>query len=286
LLVPKRGRLKKLIDHANSNAREALTRRLAESVSQRKLLEELAIKLELDAAPGRIEVFDNSHISGVKAVGAMIVVDYDGFNRSAYRKFNIQGQGSLSLGQSLSTSTNSGDDYAMMREVLTRRFSRALKEDPGRVDGQWPDLVLIDGGKGHLNVALQVFEELGISGLSLAAIAKGKDRHAGRESIFQPHSDKPIYLQTRDPVSYFLQRIRDEAHRFAIGAHRKQRSRAIGQSILDEVPGVGANRKKALLHHFGNAKAVTQAGRNDLEVVQGISSSLATKIYDWFHTDT
>ena len=173
----------------------------------------------------------------------------------------------------------------MMREVLTRRFSNALKEDPDRTGGQWPDLVLIDGGKGQLGVAVEVFDELGIDSVSLAAIAKGPDRDAGRERVFQPKRKEPITLQPRDPVSYFLQRIRDEAHRFAIGAHRKQRTKAIGKSILDEVPGIGARRKKSLLHHFGDAKAVSQAGRTDLEAVEGISSSLAAKIYDWFHAD-
>ena len=284
LAVPVRGDRRKLIDHAIVNAKEALTRRLAESASQRKLLEGLAAKLGLEMALDRIEVYDNSHVAGTKAVGAMIVVGPEGFNRSAYRKFNIKGAhwtGPRNNAKDFSP----GDDYAMMREVLTRRFSNALKDDPGRTGGQWPDLVLIDGGKGQLGVAVEVFNELGIEGVSLAAIAKGPNRDAGRERVFQPASKDPITLQPRDPVSYFLQRIRDEAHRFAIGAHRKQRSKAIGKSILDEVPGVGARRKKALLHHFGDAKAVSQAGRSDLEAVEGISSSLAVKIYDWFHTD-
>ncbi len=284
LAVPVRGDRRKLIDHAIVNAKEALTRRLAESASQRKLLEGLAAKLGLEMALDRIEVYDNSHVAGTKAVGAMIVVGPEGFNRSAYRKFNIKGAhwtGPRNNAKDFSP----GDDYAMMREVLTRRFSNALKDDPGRTGGQWPDLVLIDGGKGQLGVAVEVFNELGIEGVSLAAIAKGPNRDAGRERVFQPASKDPITLQPRDPVSYFLQRIRDEAHRFAIGAHRKQRSKAIGKSILDEVPGVGARRKKALLHHFGDAKAVSQAGRIDLEAVEGISSSLAVKIYEWFHAD-
>ena len=286
LLVPKRGNLKKLVDHAIINAKEALSRRLAESASQRKLLDGLAKKFELEKTPSRIEIYDNSHISGSKAVGAMVVVGADGFNRSAYRKFNIIGEGLPSLARAYQYELNPGDDYAMMREVLSRRFARALKDDPSRTGGQWPDLILIDGGKGHLNVALQVFEDLGIEDVALAAIAKGKERNAGRESIFQPNRERPIILQQRDPVAYFLQRIRDEAHRFAIGTHRKRRSKVLGQSILDEVPGVGTRRKKALLHHFGDAKAVAQAGRSDLEVVEGISSSLAAKIYDWFHSDT
>ena len=284
LAVPVRGNRRKLIDHAIVNAEEALNRRLAESASQRKLLESLTVKFGLEARPDRIEVYDNSHIAGTKAVGAMIVVGPEGFNRSAYRKFNIKGAKGTNSSEN-AKGFNPGDDYAMMREVLTRRFSRALREDRDRMGGQWPDLVLIDGGKGQLGVAVEVFDELGIEGVNLAAIAKGQDRGAGHERIFQPERADPITLQLRDPVSYFLQRIRDEAHRFAIGAHRKQRSKAIGKSILDEVPGVGARRKKALLHHFGDANAVAQAGRVDLEAVEGISSSLATKIYDWFHAD-
>ena len=284
LVVPVRGDRRKLVDHAIVNAKEALTRRLAESASQRKLLEGLAAKFDLEAAPERIEVYDNSHVAGAKAVGAMVVAGPEGFNRSAYRKFNIKGAKGTGPREN-AEGFSPGDDYAMMREVLTRRFSRALKEDPGRMGDQWPDLVLIDGGKGQLGVAAEVFEELGIEGVNLAAIAKGPDRDAGHERIFRPDRADPITLQARDPVSYFLQRIRDEAHRFAIGAHRKQRSKAIGKSILDEVPGVGARRKKALLHHFGDAKAVSQAGRTDLEAVEGISSSLAVKIYDWFHAD-
>jgi len=160
-----------------------------------------------------------------------------------------------------------------------------LKEDPDRTDGQWPDLVLVDGGKGQLGIALEVFQELGIEDVDLAAIAKGPDRNAGRERIFLPGAVSPITLQTRDPVSYFLQRIRDEAHRFAIGAHRTRRSKAIGKSVLDEIPGVGARRKKALLHHFGDSKSVAQAGKSDLAAVEGISKSLAAKVYDWFHSD-
>ena len=284
LAVPVRGVRRKLIDHAVVNAKEALTRRLAESASQRKLLEGLAVKLGLDLALDRIEVYDNSHVAGTKAVGAMIVVGPEGFNRSAYRKFNIRGAKRIGP-QKNARGFSPGDDYAMMREVLTRRFSNALKEDPDRTGGQWPDLVLIDGGKGQLGVAVEVFDELGIESVSLAAIAKGPDRDAGRERVFQPKRKEPFTLQPRDPVSYFLQRVRDEAHRFAIGAHRKQRTKAIGKSILDEVPGIGARRKKSLLHHFGDVKAVSQAGRTDLEAVEGISSSLAAKIYDWFHAD-
>jgi len=291
ITVPRRGDRRKLMDHAVGNAREALNRRMAESASQRKLLDGLANLFGLDAAPSRIEVYDNSHVSGARAVGAMIVAGPEGFNRSAYRKFNIKGarptsdiKGARPTGDA-EDGFVPGDDYAMMREVLTRRFSRALKEDPDRTGGQWPDLVIVDGGKGQMNVALEVFQELGVEGVALAAIAKGPDRDAGRERIFQPGAEKPISLQPRDPVAYFLQRIRDEAHRFAIGAHRGRRKKAIGRSVLDEIPGVGARRKKALLHHFGDPRSVAQAGMADLETVEGISKSMAAKIYDWFHTD-
>ncbi len=283
--IPKRGDRRKLMVHAISNAREALTRRLAESASQRKLLDGLAARFGLDAAPARIEVYDNSHISGSRPVGAMIVAGPEGFIRNAYRKFNIKGARDTTVPENDKEGFNPGDDYAMMKEVLTRRFSRALREDPDRTGGQWPDLVLLDGGKGQLGIGLAVFEELGIDGVDLAAIAKGPDRDAGRERIFQPGAANPISLQPRDPVSYFLQRIRDEAHRFAIGAHRGRRNKAVGRSMLDEVPGVGARRKKALLHHFGDPQSVAQAGKLDLEAVDGISSSLAGKIYDWFHAD-
>ena len=284
--TPKRGDKLKLIQHATVNARQALERRLAESASQRRLLESLGAKLGLEATPERIEVYDNSHVSGTQAVGAMIVVGPEGFNKQAYRKFNIKGAKSGPPAKGAEgDGYNPGDDYAMMREVLTRRFSRALKEDPDRDAGGWPDLVLIDGGKGQLGVAEEVFAELGIDDVALCAIAKGPDRNAGRETVFRP--DAPSFdLGPRDPVSYFLQRIRDEAHRFAIGTHRAKRSKAIQRSLLDEIPGIGARRKKALLHHFGDARAVSQAGRADLEAVDGISRSIAEKIYDWFHADT
>ena len=281
--VPRRGDKRKLIAHASSNAREALNRRMAESASQRRLLEGIAERFGLDAPPDRIEVYDNSHVSGANAVGAMIVAGPEGFNRNAYRKFNIRGARAPNGGKSDGYAP--GDDYAMMREVLTRRFSRALKEDPDRTEGQWPDLVLVDGGKGQLGVAEEVFADLGIEGVHLAAISKGPDRNAGREKIHRAGVTAVLELQPRDPVAYFLQRIRDEAHRFAIGAHRARRTNAVGQSILDEVPGVGARRKKALLHHFGDAKSVSQAGTADLGAVEGISDALAERIYDWFHTE-
>ncbi len=273
MTAPQRGAKHKLVAHALDNAREALARRLAENASQRRLIDDLARALDLDEPPERIEVYDNSHVSGREAVGAMVVAGPEGPIRSAYRKFTIRGGGGAA-----------GDDYAMMREVLTRRFARALKEDPERVRGRWPGLVLIDGGAGQLGVAIEVFEALGVTDVAAAAIAKGPDRNAGRERIFLPGRE-PLILDVRDPVLHFLQRLRDEAHRFAIGTHRAKRSRRLARSSLDEIAGIGARRKKALLHHFGSLRAVAQAGRADLEVVDGISRSMANKIYEWFHPE-
>jgi len=278
LMRPQRGTKRNLINHALANAADALDRRMAESASQRRLLEGLAQALDLDGVPGRIEVYDNSHVSGTKAVGAMIVAGPEGLMKKAYRKFNIRG----ASGKDGSEGFTPGDDYAMMREVLKRRFSRALKEDPDRTGGQWPDLVLIDGGKGQLGVTLEVFTELGIDGVDVAAIAKGPERDAGRERIFRD-GHEPLSLAPRDPVLFFLQRLRDEAHRFAIGVHRNKRSKALVRSLLDDVPGIGPKRKKALLHHFGAAKAVSEAGRTDLEAVDGINTATANRIYEWFH---
>ncbi len=278
--IPSRGEKKNLIGLALENARKALGRRMAESASQRKLLDALVEPFALEAPPDRIEVYDNSHTGGTNAVGGMIVAGPEGFIKNAYRKFNIR----TVLPDAAPGEAQAGDDYAMMREVLTRRFSRALKEDPERNAGQWPDLILIDGGAGHLGVALEVFEELGISDVSVAAIAKGPDRNAGRERLFLPEK-KPFSLDSRDPVLYFLQRLRDEAHRFAIGTHRARRGKRIERSPLDEIQGVGGMRKKALLHHFGSARAVAQAGLADLESVDGISRAMAVKIYDWFHPE-
>ena len=269
--VPKRGDRRRLLDHALDNAREALGRRLAGSGAQARLLEGLGELFGLDGPPQRIEVYDNSHIQGTDAVGAMIVAGPDGLAKSSYRKFTIR-----------SDDLTPGDDFAMMAEVLSRRFRRAQKEDPERDRGLWPDLVLIDGGQGQLEAASRVLEDLGIADLNLAAIAKGPDRNAGRERFFLP-GRPPFSLEAKDPLLYFLQRLRDEAHRFAIGTHRARRSKAIGRSLLDEVPGIGAHRKKALLHHFGSARAVADAGLLDLESVSGISATMAKKIYDHFH---
>jgi len=279
LLAPQRGDKKKLVEHAMTNAREALGRRLSESSTQQKLLAGVATALGLDAPPCRIEVYDNSHIQGTHAIGAMIVAGPEGFMKAAYRKFNIRGEGAAP-----GTEFKPGDDYAMMREVLTRRFHRAQKEDPDRTGGQWPDLVLIDGGPGQLSVVEEVFVELGIDDVQLVAIAKGPDRNAGRERFFVP-GQAPFSLEPKDPVLYFLQRLRDEAHRFAIGTHRARRTKAITVSPLDEIAGIGPGRKKALLHHFGSAKAVARAGQLDLEAVDGISTTVAKKIYDHFHAD-
>lgn len=278
IAVPERGDKRKPVEHALTNAREALARRMSESASQAKLLEGVAAAFGLDGPPNRIEVYDNSHIAGREAIGAMIVAGPDGFAKSAYRKFNIRS----AAGPGNPDGITPGDDYGMMREVLDRRFARALKEDPSRASGNWPDLVLIDGGQGQLNAALQAVADLGITDIPVVAIAKGPDRDAGRERFFMA-GRLPFSLEPRDPVLYFLQRLRDEAHRFAIGGHRARRARAMVRSPLDEIAGIGPNRKKALLLHFGSAKAVSQAGLDDLRNVAGISRAVAQKIYDHFH---
>lgn len=272
LAVPQRGDKHRLVEHAETNAREAHGRRLAESSSQAKLLAGVAAAFGLDAPPQRIEVYDNSHVQGAHAVGGMIVAGPEGFIKNAYRKFNIKTEGAA------------GDDYAMMREVLTRRFERAAREDPDRTQGGWPDLVLIDGGKGQLNVALEVLAELGLDNVNLVGIAKGADRNAGRERFFMPDRE-PFQMEPRDPVLYYLQRLRDEAHRFAIGTHRAKRAKAIGASPLDDIPGIGPSRKKALLLHFGSAREAARAGLADLEAVPGVSRAVAKKIYDHFHSE-
>lgn len=271
--VPRRGEKRELVDHALTNAREALGRRLAESSTQRKLLEGVAEIFDLEAPPSRIEVYDNSHISGSKPVGGMIVAGPDGFMKNQYRKFNIKG-----------ADIEPGDDYAMMREVLTRRFTRLIKEreEGGAGENSWPDLILIDGGAGQLKVALDVLNELSIDNVTAIGVAKGPERDAGRERFFMP--GKPDFmLEPRNPVLYYLQRLRDEAHRFAIGSHRARRSKAIGANPLDEIPGVGPGRKRALLQHFGSARSVARAGLADLEAVDGISAKVARTVYDHFH---
>jgi excinuclease ABC subunit C len=270
---PVRGRKKTLVEHATANAGEALARHLAESAAQRKLLDGVAETFELDGPPARIEVYDNSHISGTKAVGGMVVAGPEGFVKAAYRKFNIRDK-----------NITPGDDYGMMREVMTRRFKRALQEDPDRQSGNWPDLLLIDGGLGQLSAVRSVLEELAVDDVPVVAISKGPDRDAGRER-FHLKGRQSFMMQPQDPVLYYLQRLRDEAHRFAIGSHRTRRSQSITQSPLDEIPGIGGARKKALLHHFGSSRAVGEAGLADLETVTGISRPLAKKIYDHFNLD-
>ncbi|WP_428686296.1 excinuclease ABC subunit UvrC [Reyranella sp.] len=266
---PKRGDQKDALDQAVNNAREALGRRMAERGTQRTLLEGVARVFGLDAPPDRIEIYDNSHIQGTAAIGAMVVAGPEGFNKNAYRKFNIKTEGAA------------GDDFAMMREVMSRRFGRALKENPERDDEHWPDLLLIDGGQGQLEAVRGVMSELGLEDIALVGIAKGPDRDAGRERFFMV-GRPPFSLEPRDPVLYFLQRLRDEAHRFAIGTHRTRRAADLTRSTLDEVPGIGAGRKRALLNHFGSARAVSGATLEDIKSVPGISSALAQKIHDHF----
>ncbi len=279
--IPQRGSKKNLIQLAATNAASALGRRFVESASQRRNFDGLAVVMGIEGAIERIEVYDNSHIQGTNAVGGMIVAGPDGFVKNAYRKFNIRTGGDFPAAK---RGAPLGDDYAMMREVLTRRFARALGEDPDRTSGQWPDLVLIDGGLGQLGIALEVFAELGVRDVCVCAIAKGPNRNAGEERLFLPGRD-PIRLESQDPVLYFLQRLRDEAHRFAIGTHRAKRAKSMEKSPLDDIQNVGGARKRALLHHFGSARAVGQAGLSDLEAVEGISKGLARRIYDWFHPE-
>jgi excinuclease ABC subunit C len=284
--VPRRGEKLGLVEHALTNAREALGRRMAESASQRRLLEGIAETFGLDAAPRRIEVYDNSHIQGAHPIGAMIVAGPEGMAKNQYRKFNIR-----------TKDIAPGDDYAMMREVLTRRFSRLLREDarddvekPGKdgdqaddaLMGAWPDIIFIDGGAGQLSTALEVMAELGIESVPVVGIAKGPDRDAGREHFFM-RGRTSFMLEPRDPVLYYLQRLRDEAHRFVIGSHRAKRKKAIGTSPLDEIAGVGPGRKRALLRHFGSARGVSRAGLADLLAVDGISEALACQIHGHFH---
>lgn len=271
LLVPVRGDKRQLVEIALTNARQALARRLADTATQEALLEQLAERFDLPDAPTRIEVYDNSHIQGANAIGAFIVAGPEGFDKRSYRTFNIK-----------DTELQAGDDYAMMREVLRRRFARLVKEDPERTSGAWPDLVVIDGGAGQLAAAQATLAELDLADLPLMAVAKGPERNAGQERFFLPERE-PLALEPRDPVLYFVQRLRDEAHRFAIQTHRGKRTRAIGRSMLDQVPGVGAKRKRALLAHFGSARGVAEAGLLDLERVPGIDRGVAKAIYDFFH---
>jgi len=271
ILVPKRGEKAELIEGATRNARESLARRMAESATQARLLRGMAEAFALDAPPERIEVYDNSHIQGSNAVGAMIVAGPDGLMKNQYRKFNIRGE-----------ELTPGDDFGMMKEVLHRRFKRLLKEDPDRQKGLWPDLLLIDGGAGQVSAVAQIMAEHGVADIPMVGVAKGIDRDHGKEEFHRP-GQRPFALQRNDPVLYFVQRLRDEAHRFAIGTHRAKRAKSVGATPLDEVPGVGAARKRALLAHFGSAKAVTRANLADLKAVEGVSGGLAETIYAFFH---
>ena len=282
--APQRGERKELVQHALANAREALARKLADTSSQQKLLGALKETFSLPRSPGRIEVYDNSHIGGTNAVGAMIVAGPEGFRKNQYRKFNIR-----------SSDLTPGDDYGMMREVLERRFKRLLEENPrivansvrdlitgGAEDQPWPDLLLIDGGQGQLNAAQETLTALGIIDVPVVAIAKGPDRDAGRETFFMA-GRAPFKLPPRDPLLYFIERLRDEAHRFAVGSHRTRRKKDIREAGLQEIPGIGPTRKRALLRHFGTVKAIERASLPDLAQVPGISAETARKIYEFFH---
>ncbi len=271
LVVPLRGEKTELVAGAVRNARESLARRMAESATQTRLLKGLAEAFGLEGPPARIEVYDNSHIQGTNAVGGMIVAGPEGFMKSAYRKFNIRGDDLVP-----------GDDFGMMKEVLNRRFSRLKKEDPDRDKGLWPDLLLIDGGAGQVSAVAEIMAEHGVQDIPMVGVAKGVDRDHGKEE-FHRLGENAFALQRNDPVLYFVQRMRDEAHRFAIGTHRAKRAKAVGATPLDDVPGVGAGRKRALLKHFGSAKAVSRADLLDLKAVDGISGALAETIYDFFH---
>jgi len=271
LLVPKRGEKAELVDGALRNARESLARKLAETATQTNLLKGLADAFDLDGPPQRIEVYDNSHIQGTNAVGGMIVAGPDGMMKNQYRKFNIRGE-----------ELTPGDDFGMMKEVLTRRFKRLLKEDPDRKLGMWPELLLIDGGAGQVSAVASIMREYGVEDIPMVGVAKGIDRDVGKEEFYRV-GKRPMALRHNDPVLYFIQRLRDEAHRFAIGTHRAKRAKAVGATPLDEVPGVGAARKRALLAHFGSAKAVGRANLSDLLAVEGVSGALAERIYAFFH---
>jgi excinuclease ABC subunit C len=269
--VPRRGDHVRMIRQASRNAEEELDRHLAETSTQAKTMRALTEMLELSEPPERIEVYDNSHVMGTNAVGAMIVAGPEGFRKNAYRKFNIK-----------RPETVPGDDFAMMREVLGRRFARLEREDPDRSRGEWPDLLLIDGGKGQLSAVMETLECAGIHDVPVVGVSKGPDRNAGRETLHLP-GGRDFQLPPNSPVLFYIQRLRDEAHRFAIGAHRQKRAKSMTASPLDEVPGIGPNRKRALLMHFGTAKAVRGAGLEDLEKAPGISKAMARGIYDYFH---
>ena len=271
LAVPARGEKRRLVEHALTNAREALGRKMAESSAQSKILAAVCEVFGLEASPERIEVYDNSHISGTNAVGGMIVAGPEGFLKNQYRKFNIRSQ-----------ELTPGDDYGMMREVLRRRFGRLVKEEEAGETPPRPDLVLIDGGAGQLQVALETMADLGVDDIAVVGVAKGPDRDAGLERFFMP-GKTPFMLEPKSPALYYLQRLRDEAHRFAIGSHRVRRTMEMKKNPLDDIEGVGPGRKRALLHAFGSAKGVSRAAVEDLVKIDGVSTPLAQRIYDYFH---
>ncbi|MDP5332523.1 MAG: excinuclease ABC subunit UvrC [Paracoccaceae bacterium] len=271
IITPKRGEKADLVENAARNARESLARKMSESATQNALLQNLAEAFDLDGPPARIEVYDNSHISGTNAVGGMIVAGAEGFLKSQYRKFNIK-----------SDAGANSDDFGMMKEVLSRRFDRLLKEDPERKSDMWPDLLLIDGGVGQVSVVAQIMAEMGVDDIAMVGVAKGVDRNAGKEEFHRP-GKSPMALRMNDPVLYFVQRLRDEAHRWAIGAHRAKRAKGVSATPLDDISGIGASRKRALLAHFGSSKDVSRAGLSDLQAVAGISAAMAQKIHDYFN---
>ena len=269
--TPQRGEKRGLVEHALSNAREALGRKLAEGSAQTKILAAVCEAFGLESSPERIEVYDNSHISGTNAVGGMIVAGPEGMQKNQYRKFNIRSQDLVP-----------GDDYGMMREVLSRRFGRLAKEEEAGEDPIRPDLVLIDGGAGQLAAALEAMADLGLDDVVVVGVAKGPDRDAGLERFFLP-GKPPFMLEPKSPALYYLQRLRDEAHRFAIGSHRARRSAEMKKNPLDEIEGIGPGRKKALLHAFGSARGVSRASAADLVKVEGVSQAMAERIYNYFH---
>ena len=272
---PARGGRRKMMDMASRNASEALSRKLAEKASQHRLLAEIGEVFEMDEPPRRVEIYDNSHIQGTNAVGAMVCAGPDGFMKSAYRKFNMRSTGKYAV--------TDGDDFSMMRQMIFRRFERAIKEDPDRKTTNWPDLLLIDGGRGQLNAVLEVMRELDLDDIMVVGVSKGPDRNAGREQFHIDGKDS-FTLPPDSPAMHFLQRLRDESHRFAIGAHRLRRTNASLKSPLDEIEGIGPKRKKALLAHFGSARSVSRAAISDLMMVDGISEATASDIYHHFHS--
>ena len=271
IIIPRRGEKFDIVSSAIRNARESLGRKLEQAATQKNLLNSLAVSLNLNSIPNRIEIYDNSHIQGSDAVGAMVVAGPEGMEKNEYRKFNIKNEKLIP-----------GDDVGMMKEVITRRFKRLIVEDPDRSLGKWPDLILIDGGAGQISAVSETMQSIGILGIPLVGVAKGMDRDQGKEEFYKPGEPK-FALRRNDPVLYFIQRMRDEAHRFAIGAHRAKRAKQIIANPLDGISGIGSKRKKALLSHFGSGKAVKRASLADLKVVDGISKAMAEKIYGYFN---